>query len=149
MANLLLISPQGGEFVGSQNINIKANIKDTQIRYTIDGSEPNGRSEVYNKPFTIKESTKLNAAMFRDGERVGPLVKLNYQKIDIPEAPKNLVKLNKKETQRMVQISGGLSNGAKAYLDRSYKFKDVPETLMGATYLMSRNDDSGLSLIHI
>ena len=143
MANLLLISPQGGEFVGSQNINIKANIKDTQIRYTIDGSEPNGRSEVYNKPFTIKESTKLNAAMFRDGERVGPLVKLNYQKIDIPEAPKNLVQLNKKETQRMVQISGGLSNGAKAYLDRSYKFKDVPETLMGATYLMSRNDDSG------
>ncbi|MEE2614947.1 MAG: PVC-type heme-binding CxxCH protein [Verrucomicrobiota bacterium] len=143
MANLLLISPKGGEFVRTQNISIKANIKDTQIRYTLDGSEPNGRSKEYNKPFAIKESTRLNAAMFRDGERVGPLVKLNYEKIDIPEAPTNVVQLNKQETQRMVQITGGLSEGAKVYLDRPYKFKDVPETLMGATFLMSRNDDSG------
>ena len=143
MANLLLISPKGGEFTGTQNINIKANIKDTQIRYTLDGSEPNGRSEVYNKPFTIKKSTRLNAAMFRDGERVGPLVKLNYKKIDIPKAPKNIVQINKKATQRMIQIAGGLSEGTKAYLDRSYKFEEVPETLIGAAFLMSRNDDSG------
>ena len=143
MANLLLINPKGGEFFGTQKISIKAKINDTQIRYTLDGSEPNGRSENYEKPFSIKESTRLNAAMFRDGERVGPLIKLNYQKIDIPEASTNLVQLNEQETQRMVKITGGLSEGSKVYLDRSYKFKNVPEKLMGAAYLMSRNDDSG------
>ena len=143
MANLLSISPKGGEFVENQTIAIKANIKDTRIRYTVDGSEPNGRSKTYKKPFTINQSIQLRAAMFRDGERVGPFVKLNYKKIDITKVQANIVKLNEKETQRSVQIAGGLNENIRAYLDRSYKFKHVPETLKGSVFLMSRNDDSG------
>ena len=81
LANLLQVSPSGGEFVGSQTISIRANINDTRVRYTLDGSEPNGRSPVYRKPFTIDQSIRLRAAMFREEEQVGPIVKFNFQKI--------------------------------------------------------------------
>ena len=143
MANLLQINPSGGEFVGVQTISIKANINDTRVRYTLDGSEPNGRSEVYREPFTINQSARLHAAMFRDGERVGPLVKLSFQKIDLPEVQANVVELDRQATQRTVRIAGGLHESGPVYLDRRYRFTDIPEPLKGAVYLMSRNDDSG------
>ena len=143
MANLLQIHPSGGEFVDTQSITIQANINDTHVRYTLDGSEPNGRSDVYREPITIDQSVKLRAAMFRDEEQVGPLVKLNFQKIDLPEISANVVELDAAGTQRTVRIAGGLHEGGRAYLDRNYRFTSVPDTLKGAAYLMSRNDDSG------
>ncbi len=143
MANLLQVTPNGGEFLGTQTISIKANINDTRVRYTLDGSEPNGRSEVYREPFTINQSTRLHAAMFRDGERVGPLAKLSFQKIDLPKVQANIIELNTQATQRTVRLAGGLHEGAPVYLDRRYRFTDIPNTLEGSVYLMSRNDDSG------
>ena len=53
MANLLEVTPNGGRFVGTQTITIKANINHTQVRYTLDGSEPNGRSKTYREPYTL------------------------------------------------------------------------------------------------
>jgi putative heme-binding domain-containing protein len=143
LANLLQVSPNGGEFFSSQTISIRANIKDTHVRYTLDGSEPNGRSPVYRDPFTIDESVRLRAAMFRDEEQVGPLVKLNFYKIDLSGVPANVVKLDSDSTQRTVRIAGGLHEGGRVYLDRQYRFTSIPDLLKGAAYLMSRNDDAG------
>ena len=143
LANLLQVSPSGGEFVGSQTISIQANINDTRVRYTLDGSEPNGRSPVYREPFTIDRSVRLRAAMFRDEEQVGPIVKLNFQKIDLPSESNSVVVLDTNATQRSVRVAGGLHEGARVYLDRNFRFTSIPDTLKGASYLVSRNDDAG------
>ena len=143
LANLLQISPSGGEFVGSQTISIRANINDTRIRYTLDGSEPNGRSPVYREPFTIDQSARLRAAIFRDEEQVGPIVKFNFEKIDLPSESKSVVTLDTDATQRVVRIASGLHEGGRAYLDRQYRFTNIPDSLKGAAYLMPRNEDAG------
>jgi len=143
LANLLQVSPSGGEFVGSQTISIRANINDTHVRYTLDGSEPNGRSRVYREPFTIDQSARLRAAMFRDEEQVGPIVKLNFQKIYLPSESNSIVMLDTDATQRTVTIVGGLHEGGRVYLDRNYQFTSIPDALKGAAYLMSRNEDAG------
>jgi len=143
MANLLEVTPNGGRFVGTQTITIKANINHTQVRYTLDGSEPNGRSKTYREPFSVSESVRLLAAMFRDGERVGPLVKLNFQKTGLSEITAQVVELEKASTKRTMMLSGSLSEGAKVYIDRRYLFTEIPVSLRGSIYLMTRNDDSG------
>ena len=143
LANLLQVSPSGGDFVGSQIISIRANINDTRVRYTLDGSEPNGRSPVYREPFTIDRSVRLRAAMFRDEEQVGPIVKLNFEKIDLPSESTNIVTLDTDATQRAVRIANGLHEGRGVYLDRQYRFTNIPNSLKGAVYLMPRNEDAG------
>jgi len=45
-------------------------LDDVNIRYTLDGSEPNKSSTLYEKPIIISETTTLHAAAFRDGRLV-------------------------------------------------------------------------------
>jgi hypothetical protein len=54
----------------------------TQIRYTLDGSEPTAQSKLYEKPIQLLETGRLRAAAFRGGQEIslvgsGYFVKLN------------------------------------------------------------------------
>ena len=41
-----------------------------EIRYTLDGSEPNAQSPLYTSPFLIEEETRVKALVFRDDKPV-------------------------------------------------------------------------------
>ncbi len=43
---------------------------DAEIRYTLDGSDPDPQSTLYEKPLTLRDTTTLRTAAFRDGQRV-------------------------------------------------------------------------------
>jgi hypothetical protein len=45
-------------------------LKDVQLRYTVDGSDPTATSKLYSKPFTITRTTALRAAAYRNDRRV-------------------------------------------------------------------------------
>lgn len=64
--------------IASLNLEKKALILEMQtevykpeIRYTIDGSEPNKKSSIYKKPIEISQSTTVRSAVFRNGELLG------------------------------------------------------------------------------
>lgn len=42
-----------------------------EIRYTLNGSEPDESSKVYEGPFTVTEKSDIRAATFREGKRFG------------------------------------------------------------------------------
>ncbi|MBK7106946.1 MAG: family 78 glycoside hydrolase catalytic domain [Ignavibacteriae bacterium] len=46
-------------------VNIRQYSKNSEIRFTIDGSEPNINSLLFTKPFTVKKSTTVKAKVFR------------------------------------------------------------------------------------
>ncbi len=53
----------------------------SEIRYTLDDSEPTAKSQLYQQPFPVLATTRLRAAAFRDGHKIslvgsGYLVKL-------------------------------------------------------------------------
>jgi predicted phosphodiesterase len=63
------IFPRAGIFEESQEITMEAVFDNLQIRYTLDGSEPNSRSKLYTGPFEVDESTVIRARAFsRDGK---------------------------------------------------------------------------------
>lgn len=59
----------------NQTIKVKltADIEDPQIRYTLDGTDPNRQSKTFNKPIVINKSTTLKSAVFENGEMPGKI----------------------------------------------------------------------------
>jgi len=52
-------------------VTLKTGLKDLTIRYTWDGNEPSGNSDVYTAPFSPQSATTIKAAVFKDEEKVG------------------------------------------------------------------------------
>ncbi|MCB9260591.1 MAG: family 78 glycoside hydrolase catalytic domain [Ignavibacteriales bacterium] len=64
-ADSILYSPD------SVRINIRQYSKNSEIRYTLDGSEPNKKSLRFSKPFTLKESAVIKAKVYRNNNDSG------------------------------------------------------------------------------
>jgi len=62
-------------------------LKDVEIRYTLDGSEPNNHSSEYEKPITLKSTTSLRTAAFHEGRLVSVPTDAYYVLLP-PEPPK-------------------------------------------------------------
>ncbi len=62
-----VISPKGGNFTGSQTISISCGTNGATIYYTTDGSKPTTGSARYTQPFTISETTTVQAIAVKDG----------------------------------------------------------------------------------
>ncbi|MFT7465282.1 MAG: hexosaminidase, partial [Pseudohongiellaceae bacterium] len=60
------------------------------IRYTLDGRKPTNSSPLYDECFPITSSTRVRAASFRDGRRLG---RLNEREISLHLAAGHPAKL--------------------------------------------------------
>lgn len=61
------LSPPGGTFFTPIEVEITCSTKDSVIRYSLDGSEPDMDSEIYHSPILITESVTLRAKGFLEG----------------------------------------------------------------------------------
>ena len=52
-------------------VTISADLPDSEIRYTLDGSEPGPQSPLYSVPFVINRSQTVKAVLVRDGRIMG------------------------------------------------------------------------------
>ncbi|MDX9940759.1 MAG: family 20 glycosylhydrolase [Bacteroidales bacterium] len=59
-------------------IGLESEVFEPEIRYTLDGSEPDANSTVYKEPFEIKETTTVQAAVFIDGKSSAQIMKRDY-----------------------------------------------------------------------
>jgi len=61
-------------------------LEGAEVRYTLDDTEPTGKSKLYTKPFTIKDTAIVRAAAFEDGNRVSFETKTYYARL-MPKPP--------------------------------------------------------------
>ena len=69
-----LVIEDDGVFHNETVINLnrrRGSAEQTEVRFTLDGSQPETSSSLYQSPFTISESTQIRAALFRNGKQVG------------------------------------------------------------------------------
>ena len=57
----------GGDYSSAQSVSIACATSGATIRYTINGSEPNTSSTVYNNPIIVSSPTTLKAKAFKNG----------------------------------------------------------------------------------
>ncbi len=61
------LSPNGGSFVDSVTVALASITPGAVIRYTTDGSVPDGSSDLYTPPLTLDQSATLSARAFASG----------------------------------------------------------------------------------
>lgn len=61
------IAPAGGLFASPVNITLTHPSADVEIRYTMDGSEPDAASSLYTAPFTVAADGTVKARAFKTG----------------------------------------------------------------------------------
>jgi len=68
-------------FVDTTQAAIKSDVQNSQIRYTLDGSEPQPESPAYQEPIYLKESATVTAALFRDGKAISSVTDRTFKKV--------------------------------------------------------------------
>jgi hypothetical protein len=80
------IKPEKHYFIKDHTVTLGTTLGGAQIRYTLDGKEPGADSLAYSQPFTLRATTTVNAAAFKNGSRIGPALVAEYVKT-LPPAP--------------------------------------------------------------
>ena len=74
------ITPESKEFSDSiSSVTMSTDSENTEIRYTLDGSDPNSVSTLYENPIMLTESTIVRAKVFK-GMYPGPTATVEYTK---------------------------------------------------------------------
>lgn len=95
------IQPVGGQFPAGRDVAVvlkvatnQEDLSGVEIRYTLDGGDPNPQSTLYTGPFKLEKGTVVKARCFRDGEALrGDPAEATFEFIaprqpDKPEATK-------------------------------------------------------------
>jgi hypothetical protein len=113
-ANPLRLNPPHLEndsivFSSSSAVRLRHSIRDVQIRYTLDGTEPDSvRSPVFSQPLIIKENTIIKAKAFKRGWYGSDAITFSFLKSTIrPDSVRLLNSLNHVHQ----------ANGAKTFFD--------------------------------
>lgn len=69
----LVIEPEFDQKKGVMMISMKSDLMDPIIYYTLDGSDPDLNSKLYDTTFQIDNSATIKACIFEDDEKLGPI----------------------------------------------------------------------------
>lgn len=81
---------------------------DVDIRYTVDGKEPDQYAALYRRPWLVKENTTVKCATFKDGEKQGETLVLPLTFNEI--TGKNLLRSNPVERRIVNGLRGTLKS---------------------------------------
>lgn len=59
-------------------VTMDSELPNQEIRYTLDGSNPSGKSTVYAAPITFSETGVIKAGIFEDGELLGDIIEQEF-----------------------------------------------------------------------
>jgi hypothetical protein len=70
-------------FLNEHEISLETAFEGTEIKYTLDGSEPTMEDNTYTKPFTLDETTTVKVRLFsRDGAAASRTFSKTYRKVE-------------------------------------------------------------------
>ncbi len=70
-------SPEGGQYIGTQNVQISCATPGASIRYTLDGSDPTSTSTLYENAISVATTTTIKAKAFL-GEESSSIASATY-----------------------------------------------------------------------
>ena len=80
------IMASGDIFVDTMAVTLKSDVKGSQIRYTLDGSEPTSASAPYNEPIRLSETATVQAQLFREDKAISHTTQRTFKKVQPREA---------------------------------------------------------------
>ena len=111
------ISPNGGSFLGSQEVSITCDTDGATIYYTLDGNDPTTSSTQYNGAFTITESKTVKAFAVKGGMNNSEVASATFTKTTVSA---NIAAFVATGSAGFVQLTDALvtyKNGTTAYIE--------------------------------
>ena len=81
-----VIVPHGGPFAGSTEVRLRSWLDGAEIRYTLDGREPDEESALYTKPFRLETNTTVRARAFKGGVKNCPVDVASFYELPMRQA---------------------------------------------------------------
>jgi alpha-L-fucosidase len=75
------ISGTADIFIDTMAVTLKSDVKGSQIRYTLDGSEPTPASPLYNEPIQLSETATVQAQLFREDKAISHISQRTFKKV--------------------------------------------------------------------
>ncbi|MGE5499961.1 MAG: glycoside hydrolase family 2 TIM barrel-domain containing protein [Syntrophothermus sp.] len=100
-----VILPSSNEMMRSDTISIHTNAKNAEIRYTLDGTEPNEKSLLYKGPFSAERDYTIKAKTFCPGKMPSAAVAHSYKMLELLYNL-NSVKFGNKAVYAEIPLSG-------------------------------------------
>jgi alpha-L-fucosidase 2 len=101
----------------NNNVTMSKPYSITDIRYTLDGSEPTKYSNIYKAPISFNNGTTIKAALFHDGKKISDIAEYYYR-----HTPSNAFRTTTVATREAV----GVSNPANAYDGSATTYSNAP-----------------------
>jgi hypothetical protein len=77
------INPGDGYFLKACRVTMSCATEGARIYYTMDGSEPGKKSQMYKEPVTITQNTKLRAVAMKEGYKTSSMAQAEFQKVSL------------------------------------------------------------------
>jgi hexosaminidase len=91
---------------GGLKVSLNCIRPDVEIRYTVDGTEPNRYASLYRRPWIVKKTQVIKCATFKDGEQMGQTLVLPIRMN--PVTGRNLLRSNPIERRMVNGVRGSL-----------------------------------------
>ena len=159
-----VISADTDIFVDTLDVAIKTDRERTELRYSIDGSDPRPDSPLAAGPVKLTQTATVKARAFRDGKAVSPVAAQEFKKVPVrhaakvPEYPAGLkyesfegrIK-SVKELAAMKPVSSGRCNGfdiskRNAQHDFAFRYTGFVRVPAAGVYRFSTASDDGSAL---
>ena len=93
---------------GSLKVVLTCERPDVEIRYTTDGSEPQPYSELYRRPWLVKESQTVKCVTFKEGKQMGETLFIPIKMNGV--TGRNVLRSNPVERRVVNGVRGSLKN---------------------------------------
>lgn len=108
--------------VTSEGFELTTLTKDKTIHYTLDGSEPSLKSEIYSKPIPIVKNTSIKAGVFNSEKQLGTTFSqtINYHKAFGKKITMNVMPHKAYSGSGTQGLINGVSGSAKRFGDKEW-----------------------------
>ncbi len=84
------ISAESDIFCDELEVTLGSDLREVEIRYTLDGTDLNETSPLYQNPITLQETVTIKCRLFRDGYAISPPVEKTFEKVEALPSVKNV-----------------------------------------------------------
>jgi alpha-L-fucosidase len=85
------ISAESDIFCENLDVILSSHLSGSEIRYTLDGTDPIGTSPLYQDSLVLNETATIKCRIFRDGNAISPQVEETYKKVEPHPAEKGIL----------------------------------------------------------
>lgn len=124
------------------------------VRYSLDGAEPTDTTGTkYVGPFRVITNATVSASLFKGRQRMGPVFRKTCKgqatalavDANFDVYPVDVRDINVESGEPY--ITSVMRSAGKVYSNRNYTWKQLPDEIIGHTFIQPRNDDAGVGSV--